>query len=355
MATAVNREGFEEAMAMQALPLFNIVYADKWDNISYLFNGKIPDRPDGYNWQKVVRGDTSDTKWRHYIRQEDLPQLKNPNSGFVYNTNNSPFFCSGENDNLKESLFSPQAAFHWNRVNARDLRFREKIQSRSKFTFAEFQEIKYDCSYPKGDCGINRSLQPLFDLDPGKYPDIKDAILLLRQWNKSGETTNKQAALLLVTFMNLNEMTHSGFVEMESGIKYSEDQLVSSVKKASDELKSAYGAIDIELGKIQKIERGTFSFPVSGLPDALNSSYLLRTSKGKFKVANGDTFIMFCSFSSNGNTAFSVLPYGVSARAGNIHSTDQMKLYAGHATKRVYFSEEDIRSRRESLKELKVK
>lgn len=355
MAEASNRSKFEEALSMQSLPLFNIVYADKWDNISYLFNGKIPDRPDGYSWQKVVRGDTSETKWKHYIREEELPQVKNPVSGYVYNTNNSPFFCSGAKDNPKQDLFSPHAAYHWNRVNARDLRFREKIAEREKFSFSAFQQLKYDCTYPSSDCGINKSLQPLFELDPEKYPDLKDAILHLRQWNKSGEISNRQAALLLITFMNLNEVTHSGYVEMELGMRYSEEQLIDCLRKAKRELISAHGSFDIELGKVQKIERSSVSFPVSGLPDALNSSYLKRISKGKFKVANGDTFIMFCSFSSTGNNAFCVLPYGVSSRPGNIHCIDQMKLYSEHRTKRVYFSEQELSQRKESLKEIKLK
>ncbi len=145
------------------------------------------------------------------------------------------------------------------------------------------------------------------------------------------------------------------FVEMEMGLKFTEAQLISSLKKASGELVSYYGSMDVELGKIQKIERADKSFPVSGLPDALNSAYLKRTGKGKFKVANGDTFIMFCSFSAQGNDASSVLPFGVSARKESKHFTDQMKLYAEHRTKKVYFSEAEVKQNQQSLKLLKVK
>lgn len=355
MALAHSRKEFEEAVAIQALPLFNIVYADKWNNISYLFNGKIPDRPDGYNWQKVVPGDTAATLWEHYIRTEELPQVKNPASGYVYNTNNSPFYCSGQADNPSPSLFSPHAAFHWNRINARDLRFRELIAEKEKFSFDEFKAIKYDCTFPKGDYGISRSLQPIFDLNPNDYPGLKDAIASLKNWNKSGAVTNHEAALLLLTFMNLNEMTNSGFVEMEIGFQFSREQLISSIKKASDELKKYYGKETIELGEIQRIERAGKSFPVSGLPDGLNSAYLKRNGKGKFKVANGDTFIMFCSFSATGNNAYSVLPYGVSARKDSRHFTDQMELYANHKTKKVYFSETEVKKHQLSLKVLKTK
>lgn len=355
MAIAKTKKDFEDAVGMQSLPLFNIVYADKWNNISYLFNGKIPDRQDGYDWQKVVPGDTSATRWKHYIRMEELPQVKNPAAGFVYNTNNSPFYCSGPEDNPKPSLFSAHAAFHWNRINARDLRFREKIAEREKFSFEEFRSIKYDCTYPGGDYGISRSLQPIFELNPNDYPSIKDAIVSLKSWNKSGDVNNKQAALLLLTFLNLNALTNSGYVEMEVGFKYTPEQLVSSIQKASDELKKFYGSDQISLGKVQRIERAGLSFPVSGLPDGLNSAYLKRTEKGKFKVANGDTFIMFCSFSDAGNQASSVLPYGVSGRKESKHFTDQMELYATHRTKKVYFSEAEVKQNQLSVKILKLK
>jgi acyl-homoserine-lactone acylase len=91
------------------------------------------------------------------------------------------------------------------------------------------------------------------------------------------------------------------------------------------------------------------------LPDGLNSAYLKRTEKGKFKVANGDTFIMFCSFSDAGNQASSVLPYGVSGRKESKHFTDQMELYATHRTKKVYFSEAEVKQNQLSVKILKLK
>src|SRR5688572_16064441 len=49
MGKAKNLTEFRQALDMQALPMFNICYADKEGNIFYIFNGRFPERPSGYN------------------------------------------------------------------------------------------------------------------------------------------------------------------------------------------------------------------------------------------------------------------------------------------------------------------
>ncbi|MFN5779676.1 MAG: penicillin acylase family protein, partial [Novosphingobium sp.] len=51
---------WQAAMAMQAVPATNFVYADKAGNIAYLYNAALPDRKAGPNWRGVVTGDRSD-------------------------------------------------------------------------------------------------------------------------------------------------------------------------------------------------------------------------------------------------------------------------------------------------------
>ena len=51
MNKARNFDEFKAALDMQRIPMFNIIYADKADNIYYLHNGLYPDRPDeAHDW-----------------------------------------------------------------------------------------------------------------------------------------------------------------------------------------------------------------------------------------------------------------------------------------------------------------
>ena len=102
MNKANNFEDFKRALNIMGIPRFNIVYADKQDNIFYMSNGLIPLRDTNYNWKLTLPGNTSQTKSNGYYSYKDLPKLENPISGYIFNTNNSPFNCTEKSSNLKE-------------------------------------------------------------------------------------------------------------------------------------------------------------------------------------------------------------------------------------------------------------
>ena len=61
MNKASNLDEFKKALEMMAIPSFNMVYADRFNNIFYVSNGKIPFRDPAYDWTGVVPGNTSKT------------------------------------------------------------------------------------------------------------------------------------------------------------------------------------------------------------------------------------------------------------------------------------------------------
>ena len=98
---------------MQALAGINIVYADKDHNIFYLSNGLFPYRNPDYDWKKVLPGDTSATLWdNNFYPVEDLPQVLNPECGYVFNTNNTPFNATCPEENLDPDNFDKTMGFH---------------------------------------------------------------------------------------------------------------------------------------------------------------------------------------------------------------------------------------------------
>jgi penicillin amidase/acyl-homoserine-lactone acylase len=98
---ARNLEEWKAAMRLQALPSINYVYADEKGNIGYVYNGQFPARRPGINWQSYLPGDRSDLIWHSYLPFDRLPQLWNPKSGYVFNSNNTPFQATAPGDDLK--------------------------------------------------------------------------------------------------------------------------------------------------------------------------------------------------------------------------------------------------------------
>ena len=73
---ARNLNEWRAAMALQALPSINYIYADEAGNIGYVYNGLFPDRKPGVDWKGVLPGDRSDLIWRAYLPFNRTPQIQ---------------------------------------------------------------------------------------------------------------------------------------------------------------------------------------------------------------------------------------------------------------------------------------
>ena len=107
MNKANNFKEFKGALEQNHLPMFNIMYADKADNIFYISNGKMPyrNKDTSYHWNSTLPGNTRATLWTEFKPLSALPQMTNPNSGYLFNANHSPFLASSESDNLNPKDF----------------------------------------------------------------------------------------------------------------------------------------------------------------------------------------------------------------------------------------------------------
>ena len=342
LGKAKNFQTFNSTMHMQGIPLFNIVYADDDECIIYLFNGLLPRRNLDYNWQKVVPGNTSKTYWDKFYSIGELPQKNRPACGYVYNTNNSPFRCTAADENPNENLFNKQSGFSWNRVNNRDLRFNELMEGKTNINFQEFKKIKYDCSYPKEKGGLYKTFKPIYSLKEADYPDIADAITKLKKWNFTGNTENREAALVAFTFNYLFKKKDARYNELETGVDYDTPLLIEAIRYAKKTLLKHYKTIDLPFGEVQRLIRDDKSYAVSGLPECLRAMVTEVTKEGSLRAINGDSFIMFAKFSKKGNTYESVVPYGASRKKGSPHLMDQMKLYSNQQTKPITLDKEKV-------------
>src|SRR5207302_9698780 len=94
MATAHNLAEMKKALSMFQLMEQNIMVATVDGDIYYVRNGRVPVRPNGFDWKRPVPGNTSASEWLGIHRLEDLVQLENPKQGFMQNCNCSPEFMT---------------------------------------------------------------------------------------------------------------------------------------------------------------------------------------------------------------------------------------------------------------------
>jgi acyl-homoserine-lactone acylase len=333
MGKAKNLQEYKAAMRRQNIPLFNCIYADKEDNIYYLFNGLIPERSEDFNWQKCLVGDTFANRWTRYLPFERLPQLENPSCGYLYNTNNPPFKATCENENLSYQDYPENAAFYWNRENNRDFRFRELIKNKTSISLEELKAIKYDAQYPSYG-PIHQTIAKIKNLDANQYPKAKKGIEIIQRWNMASNLENKEAAFTLVAFFEIFKLMNAGFLELEKGLEVPIKVAIKGIRRAQRKMRKRYGKLEIPLGEAQKIFRGSISQPLAGAPEGLAPVYTRQTKNSLLEAIGGDNYVAFITF-ANGKLEKieSISPYGASYDTKSPHYNDQTPLFSQQKTK----------------------
>lgn len=344
MNRATNFEEFYNALKIQGIACLNIVYADKEDNIYYLSNGRLPVRNPKYDWSTVLPGNTSATLWDgNTVPLDSLPQVLNPECGWVFNTNNTPYSASDVRDNFVETALNKTMGYQGAGLeNNRSSRFLELINQYDSLSYEDFKRIKYDRQYPaKMILPSATNLEMLMNLDASEYPDIADAIQLLADWNRQTYLGNTTAPLFLLTWKHIDAIRKAEDRVVRGGILTMED-CIEGIRLAKTELLEKFGQLEVEIGKFQRHIRGDVNIPLGGGPDVLAAMYSREQENGQYKGMAGDSYIELVRFSPNGVEIESVNAYGSSAKEGTEHFTTQMELFAGQKLKKMTLDKEEV-------------
>ena len=338
MNKAKNFEDFKTALKIMGIPRFNIVYADKEDNIFYMSNGLIPLRDTNFNWKLTLPGNTSKTKTNGYYSFKDLPQLENPISGYIFNTNNSPFNCTEKAYNLKEENF-PKSLGYKEKFNNRSLRFEKLIDSYVKINYEDFLTIKYDQEYANPIfCPFK--INKIFDVSVNDSSEVKDILSIIQSWNRKANVDNIGAAQFSIFYKTLRKKLKKIKFDFDSEIP--DSLLFRSLQKTKSQILSSFDNLDISLGEYQKHVRAEIEIPIGGLVDMIAESSSSKYKDGMVKIVKGDSYIMLVKFGDELPEIETILPYGISNDAKSVHFTDQMNLYATQKRKKMTLDKTDI-------------
>ncbi|MGD0866733.1 MAG: acylase [Rhizomicrobium sp.] len=326
---ASNLEQWRAAMALQALPSINYVYADEKGNIGYVYNGQFPVRKKGIDWKHVLPGDRSDLIWHGYLPFDKVPQLWNPKSGFVFNSNNTPFQATAPADDLKPQDFSPTLGIQTDMTN-RAYRALENFGTDTAITAAAFRKYKFDLAYSTRS-DIAHLVARLVTTEPGTDADLKQALGILRHWDRMTNVADRGTALAILT----GEPVLHAREEKETPI----DPLVS-LQAAIKTLKEHFGRLDPSWGEVNRIRRGTLDLAIDGGPDTYRAVYGTPQPDGTLMAGGGDTFIMFVTWDKAGKlSSESVHQFGsATLDSHSPHYADQTPLFVAMKTKPVLFT-----------------
>ena len=324
---AQNRDEWLTAMRLQALPSINYIYADEKGNIGYVYNGQFPARAEGRDWTQVQPGDRSDLIWHGYLPFDRVPQIWNPKSGYVFNSNNTPFEATGSADALKPADFSPTMGIQTNMTN-RSYRAQETFGADPAITEAAFHAYKFDIAY-SARSEIALMIAEVTRVDPGSDADLRAAQALLKAWDRRCNVASRAAALAVLMG---TEAHHSD--------DHPDVPPIVALHHAITSLKTHFGRIDPEWGQVNRIRRGKLDLPIDGGPDTYRAVYGQTQKDGTLTAVDGDTFIMFVTWDKAGAlSSQSIHQFGsATLDANSPHYADQTPLFVAMKTKPVLFT-----------------
>lgn len=332
MNKANNFTEFHEALKMGGLPSLNIIYADRRDTIFYIDNGLYPMRKPGYDWLGLLPGDTSSVVWDSFHPIEDIPQILNPEAGFVFNTNNSPWNASAPQSNLKRSDFD-STLYNYPVENNRSLRVNEIMDGKETITWEEVLVMKYDRQYPDSlYVHFLANLNCIFSISENDFPEIREELTILKQWDRKSNTDNLHTALFIKTFDFLFEEAKENHL-FAIATEYPESHYAEAIQKAGKYLRKYFGKIEIPLGQFQRHVRGNEDYPIGGSPDVISAMQSKTWKNGQKRSYLGDSYIQLIRFKESGVEIQSVQPYGNSNVPSSPHYDDQIPLYLKQETK----------------------
>lgn len=341
MAKAQNYEQFWTAIRNNhAIALFNMVYADEKNNIFYLSHGMLPDRKHlEYKWAGIVPGNTSKTLWTNLVPLDSMPHNINPDCGYVFNTNNNVYHATCLENSKSCNL--PDYVNERPGDNNRAVTLKNFFNTHPTFSYKEFKKIKYETRFPNNSQFI-KSLNPLWNLDKTKYPDLTEAIEMLQGWDRNTDVNSIPTTLFGSFIKTIWDDRHYGDYEFITGITpLTEEQTVDYLKRAKEFMLKNFGTIRVPWGEVHKLRRGDKALSIESFADLLSPSYPkanIINGKLEFNPEHGDTYCMFVQYGKDGAEKIETLePLGNSLNPTSKHYADQMEIFTKKQHKQMPF------------------
>ena len=328
MNKATNFNEWQDSLKMQQIASLNLVYADKEDNIFFVHNMKSPVRDFNYDWKSILPGDKSNLIWNEFYLYEEIPKILNPDSGYIYSTNQSPFFVTDLNDNLKEENFPVTMGFQ-SRITNRAHRAYELLDVDKKISWENLDRYKHDNKFSVNSRQY-KFLQKIFSYDFSEDRLIV-AQKFLKNWNLGTDNENMHAAFGVCI------VAPEWLAEIKKELQ---PDPIKIFKDCVDEFEKNFNKLDVKWSEISFLERGKRMLPVQGGPDVLRAIYSPRSEDGILKAVAGDGLYIYVNWDNLGQqSSTSVHQFGASTSVKESpHYDDQMELFVNEKLKETFFN-----------------
>jgi len=353
---AKNYEEFKQTMDLHTNSSNNTIFADSSGNIVYFHGNFIPRRNPKFDWTKPVDGSDPETEWQGLLSVDESPLLRNPASGWLYNSNNYPWSAAGPSSPKK----SDYPVYVDSGVeSARGLHAIRVLENKNDFTVDSLIAAAYDSYLPwfeKPVPALIKAWDHLLASDALKAK-LSEQIALLRAWDLRWSAASIPTALAVFWGEDIQRKVAGD--ARRAGVsatdyiasKASAEQLLQSLAAASDKLAGDFGTWKTPWGDINRFQRRTddivhpFTDAGPSIPVGFTSgnwgslaSFGARPYKGSKRIygTSGNSFVAVVEFGKTVR-ARAVTAGGESGNPRSRHFNDQAKRYSTGDLREVYF------------------
>jgi acyl-homoserine-lactone acylase len=353
-------------MRRNYVPTSNFTYADADGNIQYFWNGRVPVRSGDRDYRLDVEATTAADLWSRFHSIDDFPRLLNPPGGYVQNANNPPQFVSLR-DPIDMSKYPPY--FERGPLGLRPQLALSLLEQKRTYSVQEVMDLKYSNRMLLAE-RVKRDLIDAVSASADAPEEARAGAEALEGWDDS-TASDSRGAVLFQRFWEL----YTGEVRSPFGTPWQASNPATTPFGLSDrgaavrqlaaavrEIRERHGSERIAWGEVNRFRAGTLDLPGDGATGTYGTFRVMTfadpapeaTTSGTVRVAGhvpgrdapigfGDGWVLLVDFSQPGR-AWSVLAYGQTTNLQSPHSSDQLRLFAGHRLRPAWYSEADIKA-----------
>jgi len=363
---AKNLAEFKSFMELHANSSNNTIYADRDGNIAYFEANYLPIRDTKFDWTKSVDGSDPATDYKGLLPVDKSPNMIDPASGWVYNSNDWPWAAAGPSS-VKRSDYP-----RWVDNGVESARGRHAVlvlTDRHDFTLDGLRQTDFDPRltwFDKPLPALIRAWDSLAASDPLKAKTA-DQVAMLKAWDHKWGADSIPTSLAVFWAEDVSrsavrapDRTGMG-VEDYLGSKASPQMLLNSLSAASDRLTKDFGTWKTPWGEINRFQRLTGDL-VQPFDDSKPSIPVPFTSGNWGSLASfgaGPKPGTKKWYGTSGNSFVAVVEFGPKIRAQDVtaggesghpdsrHFNDQAVRYATGDFRTVYFYPEQLKGHTE--------
>lgn len=350
MINSSNFNEFESALKLAQIPFWNVMYADKQGEIFYVSNGLIPKRNTGgwEYWNRIIPGGKSADIWTEVHSYEELPKLRNPETGWLQNSNDPPW-TSTIPIALDPEKFPPYMAPRY--MDFRSQRAVNMILEDESITFDELVDIKHSTRMEFAD----RILDDLFAaVDASDSEKAKAAKVVLENWDRKADVESKGAVLFFTWAKKFGISTNAGYEKgwdiknpntTPDGIS-DPKRAVELLAQAATEVEGHFEKLDVPWGEFLRINYNGKNLPGNGSDGSLGVFRVAwpgGESLENLNVVGGDSWVGVIEFGDEVKAKV-LLSYGNATQKDSPYNGDQLLLFSQKKLRDAWFTDAQLKS-----------